>query len=82
LRSRGIEAFGRSGMSVWIPAAEEAGPLTSLAALGWAVRAGEPYRIRSGPAIRVTIATVRDNEVDRLASDIARSLRPERRAVV
>jgi hypothetical protein len=49
LRTRGIPAFGRSGMSVWIPAAEEAGPLTSLAALGWAVRAGEPYRIRIRP---------------------------------
>ena len=80
LRTRGIPAFGRSGMSVWIPAAEEAGPLTSLAALGWAVRAGEPYRIRSGPAIRVTIATLREDEVERLASDIASALKPQRRA--
>jgi len=81
LRARGIPAFGRSGMNVWIPAAEEAGPLTSLAALGWAVRAGEPYRIRSGPAIRVTIASLREDDVARLASDIASAVRPGRRTV-
>jgi hypothetical protein len=44
------------------------------------VRAGEPYRIRTGPAIRVTIATVRQDEVDGLASDIASALNPRRRA--
>jgi DNA-binding transcriptional MocR family regulator len=81
LRARGIPAFGRSGMNVWIPAAEEAGPLTSLAALGWAVRAGEPYRIRSGPAIRVTIESLREDDVARLASDIASAVRPGRRTV-
>jgi DNA-binding transcriptional MocR family regulator len=80
LRTRDVSAFGRSGMSVWVPATEEADALTALAALGWAVRAGAPYRIRTGPAIRVTIATVREDEVERLASDVARSLRPARRA--
>jgi DNA-binding transcriptional MocR family regulator len=75
LATRGVQSFGRSGMSVWIPVAEEAPPLTTLAALGWAVRAGEPYRIRSGPAIRVTVASLRKDEIPRLASDIASALR-------
>lgn len=81
LERHGIPAFGRSGLNVWIPATEEAGAVTTLAALGWAVRAGEPYRIRSGPAIRVTIASLRLDEITQLASDIASALRPQRRAV-
>lgn len=80
LRAKGIRAFGRSGLNVWIPAAEEAGTVTTLAALGWGVRAGESYRIRSGAAIRVTIASLRADEVGRLASDIAAAMRPARRS--
>jgi hypothetical protein len=40
------------------------------------VRAGESYRMRSGPAIRVTIATLEATEVPRLARDIARAVHP------
>jgi DNA-binding transcriptional MocR family regulator len=71
LDRRGVRAFGRSGLNVWIPVVEESAAVTALAALGWAVRAGERYRVRSGPAIRVTSAALRAGEVERLAADIA-----------
>ena len=79
LKERGIAAYGRSGLNVWIPVREEGSVITSLSAAGWAVRGGERYRLKSPPAIRVTIATLQPNEATRLAEDIARSLQPDGR---
>jgi DNA-binding transcriptional MocR family regulator len=80
LAAHDIRAHGRSGLNVWIPVREEAAVVTALAHRGWAVRAGERYRLRSQPAIRVTVATLTAHETDRLAAAIAGCLRPTRRA--
>jgi DNA-binding transcriptional MocR family regulator len=74
LAERGIAAQGASGLNVWIPVPEEGAMLAHLAAAGWAVRAGERYRLRTGPAIRVTVASLRPTEGERLARDVARGL--------
>jgi len=76
LAAHGIAAHGRSGLNVWVPVPEEAPVVQALAQEGWAVRAGERYRIRSGPAVRVTIAGLAEREAGRVAAAIARSLRP------
>jgi hypothetical protein len=46
----------------------------SLAAAGFAVSAGERFRLRAGPAIRVTIATLAPARAPLLADAIAASL--------
>jgi DNA-binding transcriptional MocR family regulator len=79
LKAHGIVAYGRSGLNVWIPVPEEGSLITSLAAAGWGVRGGERYRIKSPPAIRVTIATLQPDDAAHLAADIARCLRSDRR---
>src|SRR3989441_285807 len=79
LAAHGIEAHGRSGLNVWVPVVEEAAIVAALAQAGWAVRAGERYRLKSGPAVRVTVAGLAPRDADRLAAALARSLRPERR---
>ncbi|TMA64590.1 MAG: aminotransferase class I/II-fold pyridoxal phosphate-dependent enzyme, partial [Deltaproteobacteria bacterium] len=79
LAAHGIEAHGRSGLNVWVPVVEEAAIVAGLAQAGWAVRAGERYRLKSGPAVRVTVAGLAPRDADRLAAALARSLRPERR---
>jgi DNA-binding transcriptional MocR family regulator len=79
LKAHGIAAYGRSGLNVWIPAPEEGNLITSLAAAGWAVRGGERYRLKSPPAIRVTIATLPPDDAVRLAADVARCLRSDHR---
>lgn len=76
LGRRGISSHGRSGFNVWVPVAEEAAVVARLAAAGWAVRAGERYRLRSAPAVRITIATLRADETESVADELARSLRP------
>jgi len=70
LAAHGIPAHGRTGLNVWIPVQEEAAVVAGLAARGWAVRAGEPYRLKTAPAIRVTIATLEPNEAKRFASHL------------
>jgi DNA-binding transcriptional MocR family regulator len=80
LGRRGIEAHGRSGLNVWIPVREETAVVAGLAAAGFGVRAGERYRLRSGPAIRVTTAALAPEDSERLAAALARVLEGERPA--
>jgi DNA-binding transcriptional MocR family regulator len=76
LAAHGIEARGRSGLNVWIPVVEEAAITQAMASKGWAIRAGENYRIRSEPAVRVTISTLLPEESRRFAADLAQAIRP------
>ncbi len=80
LADRGIHAYGASGLNVWIPVSEESATVQALLHAGWAVKAGERYRIASAPAIRVTIATLEPREAVRFADDLARVIAPSRRA--
>jgi len=76
LRTRGIEAHGASGLNVWIPVREETPVVQALMAAGWAVQAGERYRLTAGPAIRITIATLEPEDATELADEIARIITP------
>ncbi|HUA34720.1 MAG TPA: aminotransferase class I/II-fold pyridoxal phosphate-dependent enzyme [Candidatus Binataceae bacterium] len=80
LNTHGIEAYGRSGLNVWIPVAEETAIVQALARKRWAVRAGEIYRIKSAPGIRITVASLEPAEAVRIAADFAASLRPQSHA--
>jgi hypothetical protein len=71
LATRGVPAHGRSGLNVWIPVREEAPVVGALLDAGWLVAAGEHFRIHTPPGIRVTISTLRDGEVERLADVVA-----------
>jgi DNA-binding transcriptional MocR family regulator len=76
LVAESIAAQGRTGLNVWIPVREETSTARALLAAGWAVSAGERYRVRAAPAVRVTIATLLPEEAPRLAADIAATQRP------
>lgn len=71
LSRQGLPAHGRSGLNVWIPVREEAATVSAMAAAGWAVRAGEPYRLESGPAVRITVSTLTAAEAPRVAAALA-----------
>ena len=80
LAQHGIEARGRSGLNVWVPVAEEAGVVNAMASKGWAIRAGECYRIKSAPGIRVTASTLPVEHMRKFAADLTDSLRPRAHA--
>lgn len=79
LARRGVDAHGRSGLNVWVPVPEELPVVRNLLDAGFAVNGGERYRITSGPAIRITIATLAADEIAPLAEAVAASLAPARR---
>jgi DNA-binding transcriptional MocR family regulator len=74
LAEHGITGHGRSGLHVWVPVAQEAAVVTALLERGWAVMAGERWRLRTSPAIRITTAALRPDEADQLAADLAEVL--------
>ncbi len=76
LRARDIEVRGCSGFNVWVPVRDEAGVVRTLADRGWAVAAGERFRIQTAPAIRVTVSTLQPRDADRFAGDLADALHP------
>lgn len=81
LARAGVPAESRSGFNVWIPVREETSAVQRLAANGWAVAAGERFRIRSGPAIRITTSSLSINQAAQLAADIAAAVRPSSTSV-
>ena len=76
LRARNVEAHGCSGFNVWVPVRDEAGSVRALADRGWAVAAGERFRIQAAPAIRVTVSALQPQDADRFARDLADALHP------
>jgi DNA-binding transcriptional MocR family regulator len=79
LRAHDIAAHGSSGLNVWIPLPEESAVIQSLFQRGWAVAAGERYRIKTPPAIRVTTASLDTGDAIAFANDLADVLRPSQR---
>ena len=61
---------------MWIPVDAEDVVGAGLLARGWAVAAGSRFRLRSGPAVRITVAALRPDEAGTLAADLAAVLRP------
>ncbi len=71
LATQGIPARGTTGLNVWVEVAEEVPVVQGLAELGWAVAAGEAFRIASPPAIRITTAALPEEAAAALAGDLA-----------
>jgi hypothetical protein len=67
-------------LNVWIPVSDESATVQALFQSGWAVHAGESYRIASGPAIRVTIATLSPSDAKRFANDLGAIMTARRRS--
>jgi DNA-binding transcriptional MocR family regulator len=71
LEQRGIRAHGRSGTHAWVPVREEAFAVRRLLDAGYSVLAGERFRLRTPPAVRVTTALLPPAEVEPVADALA-----------
>lgn len=81
LARAGVTAFGGSGVHVWVPVPREAEVVQAMLGSGWAVQAGEPFRLESGPAIRIGVSNLTRASASRAALDLARCLSGPRRFV-
>jgi DNA-binding transcriptional MocR family regulator len=79
LAAHGVETWGRSGLNVWIPVEEEAAVVASMLVAGYAVAAGERFRLASAPGVRITTATLRPEEAPQVAAAVAHTVRGRRR---
>lgn len=75
----GVPATGVSGLQVWIPVNDEELVIGVLRDGGYAIRGGAGYRIASGPAVRVTVAGLDDEQIDQVAGLLLGVLSPGRR---
>ena len=75
LAAHGITASGRSGFTCWVPAADEDGVASSLAAAGWAVAPGQRFRIAAPPGVRISFARLAEADAASFAAEFARALR-------
>ncbi|WP_082317781.1 aminotransferase class I/II-fold pyridoxal phosphate-dependent enzyme, partial [Streptomyces sp. NRRL WC-3549] len=53
LARRGVTAYGRSGMNVWVPVSDETGAVTRLLRAGWVVAPGARFRTDSPQGVRL-----------------------------
>jgi DNA-binding transcriptional MocR family regulator len=76
LAAEGIAVAARSGFNVWIAVHDEGRVVHALADRGWAVAAGERFRMRAGPGVRVTASMLEPPDAGRFAADLAQAVRP------
>ena len=55
---------------------EEGAVVAGMQRAGWAVRAGEPFRLSADPAIRITAASLDPADAGRVAAELAALLAP------
>jgi len=82
LAERGVTAYGRSGLNVWIPVPDETVAITRLLSSGWAAAPGSRFRISTPAGIRITVADLVDDEIDPLADAVAEAVRSTGRSSV
>lgn len=76
LKTRGVAAYGRSGMNVWIPVPDETGAVARLLHAGWAVAPGARFRMSAPPGIRITVSTLGPDDIEPLADAVASAVGP------
>jgi DNA-binding transcriptional MocR family regulator len=79
LQGHGLSPIGSSGYNVWLPVAEETSVVQELAAAGWAVAAGERFRLKSSPGLRITVSRLEAADGKRFAASLSSILSSQRR---
>ena len=67
LAERGVTAYGRTGINVWVPVPDETVAVTTLRDAGWALAPGGLYRIAADPAVRVSVSALDEADIPALA---------------
>lgn len=71
LHRRGMEAWGATGLNVWVPVNDEAYVVSGMQHRGFAVLAGTRFRQQSPPAIRLSTGSTQLNTLADAANALA-----------
>ncbi|WP_121159079.1 aminotransferase class I/II-fold pyridoxal phosphate-dependent enzyme [Micromonospora pisi] len=73
LARRGVTSHGETGINVWLPVPDETRAVAGLRDAGYAVAPGSLYRLGTGPAVRITISPLTDDDIEPLADALLRA---------
>ena len=76
LSDAGLASSGSSGFNVWVPVPDETAVVAGMQQRGFAIRAGDRYRLNSPPGVRVTVAAATDLQLGNAASALVDVLSP------
>lgn len=68
LAEQRITGRGRSGLNVWVEVPDEGEALAKLLRAGWSASAGERFRLRSAPGIRISVGAMQAGEAPAIAA--------------
>jgi DNA-binding transcriptional MocR family regulator len=75
LNSEGIFSTARSGLTAWVPVADEHAVVAGLLDEGLAVSPGERFRIKSPPGVRIAFASLTEDDALSVAAAFGRVLK-------
>jgi DNA-binding transcriptional MocR family regulator len=81
LRGYGLDAHAGTGLNVWLVVPREAVVVQAALSEGWAIRAGEDFRVESQPGVRITAARLQSERAPELAGVLARAVQGQRHTV-
>jgi DNA-binding transcriptional MocR family regulator len=76
LRERAVEAYGSTGLNVWVRVPDETRAVSVLREAGFAVAPGSMFRIDSPPGIRITVSDLVPEQVGPVADAVADAVHP------
>ncbi|MEO3742968.1 aminotransferase class I/II-fold pyridoxal phosphate-dependent enzyme [Plantactinospora sp. B5E13] len=76
LTERGLTAYGRTGINVWVPVPDETRTVAGLRDAGYVVAPGALFRLGSAPGIRITVSPLTAADIVPLADAVARAAAP------
>nr|WP_231492565.1 aminotransferase class I/II-fold pyridoxal phosphate-dependent enzyme [Glycomyces sp. NRRL B-16210] len=76
LAERGVDVWGRSGLNLWIPVADETAAVVSLRDAGYAVAPGRAFSFHGDQGIRISTARLDPAHAPAVAEAVARASGP------
>lgn len=76
LAARGIETWGRSGLNLWVPVADETAAVVALRDAGYAVSPGRAFSFHGDQGIRISTARLDPARAPEVAEAVARASGP------
>nr|WP_240037493.1 aminotransferase class I/II-fold pyridoxal phosphate-dependent enzyme [Glycomyces paridis] len=76
LAAHGIETWGRSGLNLWVPVADETAAVVSLRDAGYAVSPGRAFSFHGDQGIRISTARLSPEEAPAVADAVAQASGP------